>query len=141
MAKKKQKTCRRHSLNILAGLKRRGANPRQVRSASSLLCMAEHPEKSHSETCSYCHVRYSYDRASLDHRDPVSMGGGHQKSNLQVICKRCNGAKSNLYDHMFRNLVALLFDWDRTYDGTGGYMNGILSRLAAGNMMYRRYGR
>jgi 5-methylcytosine-specific restriction endonuclease McrA len=31
----------------------------------------------------------------LDHRIPMSLGGGHLYSNVQCVCRRCNLAKSN----------------------------------------------
>lgn len=31
----------------------------------------------------------------LDHRIPMSKGGGHLYSNVQCVCRRCNGQKSN----------------------------------------------
>ena len=31
----------------------------------------------------------------LDHRIPLSMGGGHTYSNVQCACRKCNGSKSN----------------------------------------------
>lgn len=35
------------------------------------------------------------DDLSLDHIVPRSMGGSHDESNLQTLCRRCNSAKSN----------------------------------------------
>ena len=31
----------------------------------------------------------------LDHRIPISKGGGHLYNNVQCLCRRCNGLKSN----------------------------------------------
>lgn len=42
--------------------------------------------------CQYCGSEYNLE---IDHIFPFSRGGGHEPENLQVLCKSCNGAKSD----------------------------------------------
>jgi 5-methylcytosine-specific restriction endonuclease McrA len=37
----------------------------------------------------------AYNAPELDHRIPISKGGGHTWANVQCACRRCNGDKSN----------------------------------------------
>ena len=58
-------------------------------------------------TCQICGVSTPKSRRGtkhfnapeLDHRIPMSKGGGHLYSNVQCACKRCNAQKSNNTEH------------------------------------------
>ena len=43
--------------------------------------------------CRYCRTT---ENLTIDHKIPLIQGGSHELSNLQCLCKRCNGMKSNL---------------------------------------------
>lgn len=42
--------------------------------------------------CRYCMTK---ENLTIDHKNPVSKGGTNDIRNLQVLCERCNGFKSN----------------------------------------------
>lgn len=52
--------------------------------------------------CAYCGSRFASHLFEIDHMDPVSRGGSNHVSNLQVLCRRCNGRKSEQTDAEFR---------------------------------------
>ncbi len=43
--------------------------------------------------CQYCHLGLSLDSVTIDHRTPVSRGGGDELANLCVACAPCNTRK------------------------------------------------
>lgn len=43
--------------------------------------------------CPYCLDRMTWDSKSLDHVQPLSMGGAHSVENIVVCCKPCNFSK------------------------------------------------
>lgn len=43
--------------------------------------------------CRYC---FSTENLTIDHKNPISKGGNDELKNLQCLCRRCNGIKSNL---------------------------------------------
>ena len=43
-----------------------------------------------------CNVAFWRDATSLDHRDPVTRGGGNDAANLVTACWPCNASKGNL---------------------------------------------
>ena len=51
--------------------------------------------------CKYCKSR---DNLTIDHKIPIIQGGTDKISNLQCLCKRCNGIKSGLSDKQVRRL-------------------------------------
>lgn len=51
--------------------------------------------------CSYCGKRLRGDNRVIDHILPYSLGGTNEKSNLAVVCKRCNAEKRDM----------TLFEW------------------------------
>lgn len=52
--------------------------------------------------CAYCGSRFAAHLFEIDHMDPVSRGGSNDVHNLQVLCRRCNGRKSEQTDAEFR---------------------------------------
>lgn len=65
--------------------------------------------------CHYCRlpVRTDVDqnhprRATIDHKQPRSKGGGHRPDNLVTACRRCNNEKADIpYDMYlwFRHMI------------------------------------
>jgi len=47
--------------------------------------------------CAICHKHFAYNEMEGDHIKPWSKGGLTEPSNLQMICKDCNGKKSDKY--------------------------------------------
>jgi 5-methylcytosine-specific restriction endonuclease McrA len=45
--------------------------------------------------CEYCGKELPLARATLDHVQPRSKGGGNGKANLAVVCKRCDVLKAD----------------------------------------------
>lgn len=56
--------------------------------------------------CKYC---LSTDFLTYDHKVPIILGGKTVPSNIQVLCKRCNGTKSGLSNSAFLNLARFVF--------------------------------
>lgn len=52
--------------------------------------------------CRYCR---STENLTIDHKIPISQGGTHAISNLQCLCKRCNGIKSGLSHKQVQQLM------------------------------------
>lgn len=53
-------------------------------------------------------------RLQIDHFDPWSMGGAHRDpSNLQVLCRPCNLAKSNRSPGVWERLLFKVYLWTR----------------------------
>ena len=46
-------------------------------------------------TCRMCGRRFSYEEMEGDHIVPWSKGGKNIPENLQMLCRRCNGLKSD----------------------------------------------
>lgn len=46
-------------------------------------------------SCVWSEQNIYYDSMDLDHIVPVSKGGSNELDNLQLLCRRCNGKKSN----------------------------------------------
>jgi hypothetical protein len=66
----------------------------------------------------------------MDHRIPLSRGGGADLDNLALCCGGCNRAKGPLIDREFIELLAFLAHWpDRGYS--------LLCRLRGGFWTYR----
>jgi 5-methylcytosine-specific restriction endonuclease McrA len=43
-----------------------------------------------ADLCPYCAVQMEAGDKTLDHREPLSLGGAHSVSNVLVCCRRCN---------------------------------------------------
>jgi 5-methylcytosine-specific restriction endonuclease McrA len=46
--------------------------------------------------CAYCRRRIVRRQRTIDHKLPLSRGGGHTAGNLVMACRTCNGRKGNL---------------------------------------------
>ena len=51
--------------------------------------------------CKYCH---NTDNLTIDHKIPKIKGGSNDIKNLQCLCKKCNGLKSDLTDKQVKQL-------------------------------------
>ena len=47
--------------------------------------------------CPICHKHFEYEQMAGDHIKPWSKGGKTEPDNLQMLCKDCNGKKSDMY--------------------------------------------
>ena len=54
--------------------------------------------------CLLCGISAKERPLDVDHIVPRSKGGSDDKSNLQVLCSKCNRGKSNKDDTDFRNI-------------------------------------
>ena len=61
--------------------------------------------------CTYCQAFLGVSGLSIDHRDPLSLGGPTSVANLAVCCERCNRAKGALGEPEYRGLLALIKTW------------------------------
>lgn len=70
------------------------AQSRRVRQENNgvFLVTEEEIRKILAQPCANCN---SYDRPSLDHIVPISLGGTHSVGNLQNLCMPCNSSKGN----------------------------------------------
>ena len=58
--------------------------------------------------CYFCGIQLHAGISSLDHKKPLSRGGGDNEENLHIVCKTCNGAKGSLNLEQFKKLHDLL---------------------------------
>lgn len=70
--------------------------------------------------CTYCNEPLTLDNCSLDHKEPFNNGAIRygkgtalrrwfdRIENLQIICRKCNGLKSNFNDLEFRQLLSFM---------------------------------
>ena len=57
--------------------------------------------------CMYCGIKLTIRYFHLDHKTPVSRGGGDNPGNLQLLCGPCNGRKGDMTDGEFRRKYKL----------------------------------
>jgi hypothetical protein len=67
----------------------------------------------------------------MDHRIPLSRGGGAGLGNLGLACAVCDNAKGPLLESEYASLLALLASWD------DGAAQSLLIRLRGGYWCYR----
>lgn len=53
--------------------------------------------------CAYCGRTHRWDYLEIDHKHPVSRGGGDEIANLQLLCSPCNMRKGIQSDEEFRD--------------------------------------
>lgn len=58
--------------------------------------------------CPYCKAPIDILSMQLDHKTPLRRGGGPELSNLQCICKDCNGSKGEFTEDEYRLLVVFM---------------------------------
>lgn len=63
---------------------------------------------SYGTKCKYCNVELTFKNYVCDHIVPLSRGGLSTKSNLQIICKRCNTQKGPMLEEEYLQLLQLL---------------------------------
>lgn len=63
-------------------------------------------------TCIYCLNPIEENNSNIDHILPLSKGGGHNKENLTIACKRCNTmkGKKNLINFLIYHTLSILKD-------------------------------
>lgn len=64
--------------------------------------------EAYGTSCKYCDEQLTYKNYVCDHIFPLSRGGESEKSNLQIICKRCNTQKGPMLEEEFIALLALI---------------------------------
>ena len=80
--------------------------------------------QSYATGCRYCGVTLVIQNMVCDHLEPISNGGPSIKSNLQMICARCNTRKGPLTDEEFK----LVCNWlDKQSDDLKKYVYRKLS--------------
>lgn len=60
--------------------------------------------------CKFC----GQEGTSIDHIQPLSRGGKHHSSNLQLLCHNCNMMKSSLTDMEFMNHIFKIVEFSTT---------------------------
>lgn len=65
-----------------------------------------------SPACGYCSVPLTPKNFAVDHRWPVSRGGTSAIFNLLPACRRCNETKGGMSEQEFRQLRALVTQWE-----------------------------
>jgi hypothetical protein len=59
-------------------------------------------------SCPYCRAPIDVLSLQLDHRTPLRRGGGPELSNLQVLCKGCNGSKGEFTHEEYSLIVVFM---------------------------------
>ena len=62
--------------------------------------------------CRYCGLTHRIGHLEIDHKWPVSRGGGNDMSNLQLLCRACNMRKGIQTDQEFRRRYGRLMPAD-----------------------------
>jgi hypothetical protein len=97
---------------------------------------AEAHLKTAGDHCDYCRVKFTRQKAcrpNMDHRIPISRGGGAELTNLALCCHACNASKGPLTETEYRDLLATMARW--TDAG-----KSLLIRLRGGYWVYRGNG-
>lgn len=55
--------------------------------------------------CGYCGCELDYNKATIDHKIPLGLGGNNDKENLIISCWSCNHYKHRRDIEMFRNSI------------------------------------
>lgn len=59
--------------------------------------------------CALCGKPVKFSELTIDHKVPLDKGGSNDMTNLQLACRRCNLAKSNLMDNEWFDMIWELF--------------------------------
>lgn len=81
--------------------------------------------------CHYCLKEIVLEDAQVDHKTPISKGGGNMIENLCIACVDCNICKGEMKSEEYRELMEIVKIWE---DG-GKYL---FTRLRRGNMIWKR---
>jgi len=121
---KKKKDLKWKARSMYSSLKSRGSIEVKQKLIEQLIQVT--PE------CVYCEEEIKIRDVSCDHVVPLSRGGAHLFSNIQVVHKRCN----NLKGELLHSEVMGLLKW---LDGQTQQMkDDILMRLRAGSFRFKR---
>lgn len=80
--------------------------------------------------CRYCKVKLTIDNCSADHAISLANGGNSDKNNLDIICKSCNSAKSDMNWDLFAALIRVARDYEEE--------DSFISRLKKASLIYTR---
>ena len=112
------------SSSLRSTLKRRSKDY-EVTFEMSLIEIRSMMYKAYGRRCRYCTNRLDVTNMVCDHIQPISSGGPSVKSNLQMICRRCNTRKGPLSHSSYSKLMTWLKEQSTD---TSGY---ILRKLAS----------
>ena len=59
--------------------------------------------------CALCGKPVKFKELTIDHKTPLSKGGGNDMANLQLSCRRCNLSKSDMMDDEWLGMIWDLF--------------------------------
>lgn len=88
------------------------------------------PRLQNLQTCIYCPTKLTMSNFSIDHILPIARGGDPGLNNCQLVCKSCNGAKCDLTDDEYKQLLSLL----NTLGVTA--QKSVMTRLKYGGRLY-----
>lgn len=74
--------------------------------------------------CAYCRAFMLDTEISIDHKDPVTLGGTASAANLCVCCRDCNIRKADLGENQYCELLEMVQFWPVPM------MTSLLRRLA-----------
>lgn len=49
--------------------------------------------KAQGHKCAYCRISFKKTKPQVDHIQPLFLGGSNERTNLQLLCRPCNGSK------------------------------------------------
>lgn len=95
---------------LLGGVPRKGALPKESRiTAKALLRLIE----SQGYACALSGLPLTPETAAIDHKIPVSRGGAHDISNLQVLHENVNISKRNMLPEEFVDMCVKVANYAR----------------------------
>jgi len=116
------------SSSLRSSLKRRSKDY-EVNFSISLTEIRDMIYEAYGKKCRYCTNRLDVTNMVCDHIQPISGGGPSVRTNLQMICKRCNTRKGPLSHSCYSRLVKWLRE--QPIDTS----NYILRKLASKDVM------
>jgi 5-methylcytosine-specific restriction endonuclease McrA len=114
--KQKHSDFMKRTLSIYNGQKKRASEfgivlPFTLDELRSYITPPELNEKIPFEnrTCR-CGVKLTIKNVAIDHKTPISRGGGWDLINLQLLCKSCNFRKGSLTSEEYKRLLHFAFE-------------------------------